>query len=194
MLIRVVILLAALYALGGSGSGCNVPPPPTSETCELAPGGPRPFVRVVEIGQMENGGFVPLVPDSVVETTVGGQGSDMFVVALRITGNGLTGCIAQSTQLETAAGEVISSEEAPIVAMQTATDVRVTGDILLPYYDGPGEQVRLRAEVSGATAEVVFWASYHEVDASEPDARSDAPDDAPVDAVVDAPDDAPPDA
>lgn len=185
MLIRLGLLLAALQALGGSASGCNQDPSPVSETCKLAAGEPRPTVTRVEIGTMENGGFVPLVADSVVETVVGGQGSDMFVVALRITGSGLTDCIAQATQLETAAGEVITSEEAPIVAMQTATGVHVTGDILLPYYYGPGEQVRIRAEVSGTTAEVVFWASYHEVDA-----RNDAP----VDAVVDAPDDAAPDA
>lgn len=194
MLIRVTLLLAALYALGGSASGCNPPPTPTSETCELAPGDPRPTVTLVEIGRMANGGFVAIAPDSVVETVIGGQGSDMFVVALRITGSGLTGCIAQSTQLETASGEVITSETAPIAAMQTAANVRVTGDILLPYYYGPGERVRIRAEVSGTTAEVEFWASYQDVDAAAADAGSDAPIDAVVDAPTDAPVDAPPDA
>jgi len=186
---RLVAGLAAL-ALGGCGSSCNQQPLPSSDVCELAPGAPRATVALVEIGRLENDQFVPIVADSVAPLTTGGQGIDMIVAALRVTGTGLTTCIAQETVLETVDGMNYSSESAPILARMVAPSVMVTGSILLPFYGPSGQPARLRATVAGTTAEVVFWVDYHgelEVDAAAPDARIDA---APHDAIRDAEDDA----
>lgn len=180
------VLIAALaLALGGCGSGCNVPPPPQSDICELPANAPRPTVSAVEIGQKQGGVFTPIVADSVVELVIGGQGSDMVVAALRITGAGLGSCTAQETILEQADGDLITSEQAALVTVPAGPGAVVTGDILLPYYGVYGALVRVRAEVSGTTAAVEFWAgSRDDVDAAI-DARPDArPDAAPVDAVL----------
>lgn len=182
--------------LAGCGSSCNPQPPPQSDICELAPGAPRPTVTAVEIGQKPNGMFAPIVEDSVVQLVVGGQGSDMVVAALRITGTGLGSCIAQQTRLESAGGELITSEEAPLVTSPAGPDMVVTGSILLPYYGPYGSYVRIRANVQGANDEVYFWTDERSnIDATTPDGRLDAATDAAPDArVVDAAADAAPDA
>jgi hypothetical protein len=194
-----VKLVLATFALllGGCGGGCNVPPTPQSDICELAPGAPRPTVTDVQIGQFDNGTFAPIAPESVVELVTGGQGSDMVVAALRITGDGLGSCTAQETVLEELDGDLITSEVAPMSTRPAGAGAVVTGDILLPYYGSYGGHVRLRAVVSGTTDAVEFWAgSQGTIDAATDapaDARTDA---ALVDAVVpDAmPTDAAPDA
>lgn len=195
-----VVVVVAVFAgaLGGCGGGCNVPPPPQSDTCELAPGAPRPTVTSVEIGQNSGGTFTPIAADSVVQLVVGGQGSDMIVAALRITGTGLGSCVAQQTILEEASGDLISSEEAPMATMPAGAGVVVTGDILLPYYGQYGGRARIRADVSGTTGAVEFWAGSlpvidAPVDTPSPDARPvDARPDGPAPDAM--PTDAPPDA
>jgi hypothetical protein len=193
--VKLVLATLALL-LGGCGGGCNVPPTPQSDICELAPGAPRPTVDAVRIVRPVGGGYEPIVEDSTVNTIIGGQGSDMFVVSLQLVGTGIPDCVAQQTFLETVGGEIISSEEAPLVATTSGTGA-TTGDILLPYYGAYGGHVRIRAVVQGATASVSFWVNeMGTIDAATDapaDARTDAP---PVDAVVpDAmPTDAAPDA
>jgi len=192
------VVAAMTCALTGCGGGCNVPPPPQSDTCELTPGRPPPTVTSVEIGQTSNGVFSPIAEDSVVQLVTGGQGSDMVVAALRITGDGLTSCVAQQTILEEADGDLITSEEAPMSTMSVGPGVVTTGAILLPYYGQYGARVRIRADVSGTTSSVEFWAG----DRALVDAPTDAPgaDARPVDARPDGPvpdampTDAPPDA
>jgi hypothetical protein len=188
--LRAVVLAAIACALAGCGGGCNVPPPPQSDICELAPGQPRPTVTAVEIGQRMGDVFTPIAADSVVELVIGGQGSDMVVTSLRITGTGLTSCVAQETIFEEANGDLYSSESAPMVTTPAGPGVVVTGAILLPFYGPYGTRVRLRADVAGTTDAVEFWAgSLPEVDAAAPDARPvDArpPDAMPADAAPDA--------
>ncbi len=179
---RATIATAVALAGGaaGCGGGCNVPTP-QSETCELAPGAPRPTVTAVEIGHDAAGVFTPIATDDVVQLVAGGQGSDMIVAALRITGTGTGDCVAQMTRLERPDGELISSEESPMAVRPTGADTVVTGDLLLVYYGGYGQPVRIRAEVAGVRDDVVFWAGDRgEVDATT-DARTDA---RPVDASV----------
>ena len=196
MRVLVIVFATLAAALGGCGGGCNVPPPPQSDICELPPGAPRPTVTSVEIGRRLGGVFTPIVADSVVELVIGGQGSDMVVAALRITGTGLGSCTAQETILEQADGDLITFEQAPLVTVPAGPDAVVTGDILLPYYGIYGALVRIRAEVSGTTVAVEFWAGgKYDVDAAV-DAGADARPDAAVDgALPDAtPADAAPDA
>lgn len=156
--------------LAGCGSSFNAPPLPQSDICDLAPGAPRPAVTAVEIGRRPNGVFAPIVEDSVVELVLGGQGSDMVVASLRITGTGLTSCMAQETIFEEANGDLHSSESAPMATIPAGPDVVVSGDILLPFYGPYGTRVRIRADVNGTTDTVEFWAgSLPQVDAA-PDA------------------------
>jgi curli biogenesis system outer membrane secretion channel CsgG len=191
---RLLILAAFVECLAGSASGCNPQPTPQSDICDLAPGAPRPTVTGIEIGQTQNGEFMPIVEDSVVPLVIGGQGSDMVVAALRITGSGLGSCTAQITVLESETGETYSSEEAAIVTTHVASDIVVTGSILLPFYGSYGSRVRIRTSVSGTMDQVDFYAGdMFDVDAAT-DAPTDARPDVPIDAVVDAPLDAPPDA
>jgi hypothetical protein len=195
VILRILLLAAFVECLAGSASGCNPQDPPQSDICELAPGAPRPTVTSVEIGTRVNGMYMPIADNSVVQLVTGGQGSDMVVAALRITGTGLGSCTAQTTFLESPSGELYSSEEAPVVTSPAGTNTVVTGSILLPYYGSYGSLVRIRTNVSGTMDQVEFWAG----DMFDIDAATDAPTDARPDGVVldaptDAPTDAPPDA
>lgn len=170
-----LVIAALAIPLAGCGGGCNVPPPPQSDICELPANAPRPTVTGVEIGQRQGGVFAPIVADSVVELVTGGQGSDMVVAALRIRGAGLGDCTAQETILEQLDGDLITFEQAALVTVPAGPDTVVTGDILLPYYGVYGALVRIRAEVSGTTAAVEFWAgSRDDGDAMATDAAPDA--------------------
>lgn len=185
MRLDIAVVAAIACVLTGCGGGCNVPPPPQSDICELAPGQARPTVASVEIGQTSTGVFAPIVEDSIVELVTGGQGSDMVVAALRITGSGLSSCVAQQTILEEADGDLITSEQAPMASTSAGPNVVVTGSILLPYYGQFGARVRIRADVSGTTDSVEFWAGDRflvdaPTDSPSPDAR-------PVDARPDGP-------
>ncbi|MBE7454331.1 MAG: hypothetical protein HS111_37410 [Kofleriaceae bacterium] len=188
-----LLLLALAAAASGCGGGCNLPPTPSSETCEPAPGEPAPTISAIEIGRRVDGVFTAIAEDSVVELVTGGQGADMIVAALRLTGTGVGDCVAQRTRLEQPDGDLISSEEAPLVVRPAGDGRHVTGDLLLIYYGGWGQQARIRAEVGGARAEVLFWAGDRgEVDAATADAPIlDAAPDAAPDATAD---DAAPDA
>jgi hypothetical protein len=195
VILRLLLLAAFVECLAGSGSGCNVPPPPQSDICDLAPGAPRPTVTAVEIGQKTDGVFAAIAEGSVVPLVVGGQGSDMVVAALRLTGTGLGSCTAQTTFLESASGELYSSEEAAIVTSPAGAGTFVTGSILLPYYGSYGSLVRIRTSVSGTMDAVEFYAGdMFDVDAATDAATDAAPDAAPDGDVLDAPSDAPPDA
>ncbi|HUQ08345.1 MAG TPA: hypothetical protein VM261_37900 [Kofleriaceae bacterium] len=168
-----LVLAALVLVFTGCGSSCNQQIP-QSDICELAPGAPRPTVDAVRIVRRVGEGYEPIVEDSTVDTVVGGQGSDMFVVSLQLVGTGIPECIAQETFLEDVGGELISSEQAPLIADTNGTGA-TTGDILLPYYGPYGGHVRIRAEVQGATASVSFWANeMGTIDASSIDAGPDA--------------------
>lgn len=169
----VLVTVAAVPACGGGG--CDGPTLPTSETCTLAPGAPAPTVTAVEIGRVGPGDqFLPITDDSVVPLVVGGQGSDMIVATLRLRGSDVGGCVAQSTVLEQLDGTEISGEASALVTHAAGAGVWQTGDLLLLYYSWPGQKVRIRTTVAGASAAVELWTEYvGEVDAPVADARPD---------------------
>lgn len=178
-MIRALFLVAVCTLSGCMGGGCNVPPPPTSETCDNVPNA-APIVDRIDIGYITFERFELIEPDAAVPLVTGGQGSDMVVAALRITGSNLSDCVAQSTELSFD-GEPMSSETAPLRATQLSPAVWQTGAILLPWYGPSGQLATLTSTVSNETATVDFWVQYMNPDIVDamvpPDAwvQDDAP-------------------
>ncbi|MBE7452811.1 MAG: hypothetical protein HS111_29205 [Kofleriaceae bacterium] len=131
--------------------------------------------------------FTAIAEDSVVELVTGGQGADMIVAALRLTGTGVGDCVAQRTRLEQPDGDLISSEEAPLVVRPAGDGRHVTGDLLLIYYGGWGQQARIRARGRRRPRRgPVLGGDRGEVDAATADAPIlDAAPDAAPDATAD---------
>lgn len=190
-MIRALLVVAACLLPGCMGGGCSTPDSPSAETCDDPPD-IAPAVSRIEIGHIDDDRFVVIQPGSVVPLVIGGQGSDMIVAALRITGSGLTSCIAQRTELSFM-GEPMSSESSPMSATQLSPAVWQTGVMFLPWYNATSVEATLTSTVGTLSASVSFWIAYQpEVDAAIPPdgwVQDDAPNDAPIpiDAVIDAP-------
>jgi len=148
MAMRIAVIASAVGASLASGPGGD--PIPDPDTCELASAG---TVDAVEIGDDDESSFVPLDDGASADFAVGGQGTDMFPMRIRIAGPDLPECLAQSTEL-VYDGTVIASTNEPLQTYADAAGTRATHAMFVIIFDvapSPGESFTVSTTVGTIT-------------------------------------------
>jgi hypothetical protein len=182
-------LFFAFASTGCIGSGCNPDEIPESDTCEL--GNVGASLDRIQIGAGEGDSFEAFSDGSIAQTVVGGQGSMMIPIHLRVEGSNPPRCMIQQTNV-TKGEELVASETRSLTTYE-ADGGRVTGTIflILNYGVSTGDQVVLSTSAYSTTAQVAVW--LENVGQPVPDAAG--PDgEAPIDAALPADADLTPDA
>jgi hypothetical protein len=97
--------------------------------------------------------FVPWQADQRVPVVVGGQGSPMIAMRIRIQGDN-AGCIAQTTRITPAQGELLASEQLLLSAYQQDDGSYITDThwVVMDSFGLPAEDLPVTIETTiGAT-------------------------------------------
>ncbi len=144
------MIAAALVASAADfGPGDTTPEPDSCDSGEVG------SIDTVEIGDAGELDFVPLDDGDTVSFVVGGQGTDMLRLRIRISGPDLPECLAQSTDV-IYGGAVIASETAALQTYEDAagTNYRATRGlflILIAIPPSPGESFQVNTTVGAIT-------------------------------------------
>ena len=172
---RLPVVVASAVAFSGCGGSCAPPPfVPSSQTC----GEPATTfdLDTIEIGVAADGGFFALADGDVIQPISGGQGAEMILAHLRVSGPGVPACLAQNTGVYSE-GDLVGSFNLPMATTLVAGDVstRITGDMFLVLdYLEYGQLVTIRAAAGGVTHDVTVYL-WVGPDAGSPDGARPPP-------------------
>jgi hypothetical protein len=141
---------AAIFLLVTSAGLCG-PQVPEPDLC-TEPG--NPSITALQLGAATlNEVFVPWQPDQRVPVVIGGQGSPMIAMRIRIQGDD-AGCVAQMTRLVPAEGELLASERHLLHAYRQDDGSYITNThwLVMDAFGFPAEDVPAMIETTiGAT-------------------------------------------
>jgi hypothetical protein len=189
-----VLRLLPLAAAALASVATSAPPLPEPDTCSSPPA--ELSLDLLEIGPGDDGNsaFVPFVDGDEIPIVVGGQGSDMIVLRIRIAGEDAPACLPQTTRV-LSGGVQVAGETRPLTTVDAGDGTRVTPPIYMILGSGGGyfdDGYDVAVTVADRTVQVHLGGTP-EIDAG-PDASPDAAADASLDAAPDASLDAAPDA
>lgn len=129
--LRIAVIAAAVALSAASGPGGD--PIPEPDTCNSGQVG---SVGAIEIGDPDESSFVPLGNGDAVNFAVGGQGTDMLPIRIRISGSDLPECLAQSTRV-VYDGNTIATESSPLQTYEDEAGTRATRAVYVIMADIP---------------------------------------------------------
>jgi len=148
-LARTAALAGALWLCAASGPGPN--PVPEPDSCEG--GGDAGEVTAVSFGGPTEGDFVEWSEGEQVFLTIGGQGTAMLGVRLRLSGPTVPECLAHQTELWADGGR-IAGDSIPVHTYDDARGGRTTLPMFL-ILDGPepapGDPIEVRTTIGAQT-------------------------------------------
>ncbi len=149
----------ALAAFASVATSQVAEPLPEPDACDSPQ--PGATIDMLEIG-VEAAGTAPFEAyedGAPVTLVIGGQGSSMVPLRIRVAGEATPACLSQTTQARAGvAGEEIGSESSPLRTYDLGDGTRATETLYLPLYYSPqvGSTLELEVSSGGTTTTVAL--------------------------------------